>query len=564
MSPSKDDKVVPMRTPSGRPSSRRRSSSSGGPPGASSPAPRELPSPKVPMAVARAMVKDRYLHPVGQRLLRHWRGGFLHWVGSHWVELEVKAVRADAYRFTEHAVYVEVDKNGVSTTKPWAPNRYKIADLLDATAAVCHLPEGLQPPTWMEEVRGMAPAHELVSVGNGLLHIRTRQLHPHDPRFFNQVAVPFDYDATVGEPNLWLEFLDELWPDDADSVAALQEFFGYVISGRTDLHKILLLIGPTRAGKGVIARVLKQLLGPANVTGPTLAAMGTNFGLQDLVGKPLAVISDARLGGTNVHQVVERLLSVSGEDTLTIDRKYKDPWTGQLPTRFLVISNELPRFGDASGAIANRFVVLHLTNSFLGRENPNLTKALLNELPGILNWSLDGLQRLHDEGRFTEPESSRDAILALQDLVSPVAAFVRDRCQVGPTHEMPVDDLYGAWKSWAEDNGQRVTTAQTFGRDLRAVVPALSMTRPRENGARLRLYRGISLMAPADNDSDRGPSRTTRPVGGGPRTNPLSGQVADDDLTATCDVCGASVIPSPVAVEKGWATRCPACSGSAS
>ena len=64
----------------------------------------------------------------------------------------------------------------------------------------------------------------------------------------------------------------------------------------------------------------------------------------------LAIISDARLGGGNVHQVVERLLSVSGEDMLTIDWKYLEPWTSTLRTRFLVISNELPRFGDASGA----------------------------------------------------------------------------------------------------------------------------------------------------------------------------------------------------------------------
>ena len=144
-----------------------------------------------------------------------------------------------------------------------------------------------------------------------------------------------------------------LWPDDPDSIAALQEFFGYVISGRTDLHKILLLVGPTRAGKGVIARILKSLVGRGNYAGPTLASLGTNFGLSPLIGKPLAIVSDARLGGANVHQVVERLLSISGEDMLTVDRKYREPWTGTLPTRFLVISNELPRFGDASGAIAN-------------------------------------------------------------------------------------------------------------------------------------------------------------------------------------------------------------------
>src|SRR5439155_9381078 len=143
----------------------------------------------------------------------------------------------------------------------------------------------------------------------GLLHVQTRVLHPHDPRLFNTVAVPFAYDAAAGEPTRWLHFLGELWPGDPECIAALQEFFGYVISGRTDLHKILLLVGPTRAGKGVIARILKALVGRGNYAGPTLASLGTNFGLSPLIGKPLAIVSDARLGGANVHQVVERLLS---------------------------------------------------------------------------------------------------------------------------------------------------------------------------------------------------------------------------------------------------------------
>src|SRR5262249_38271078 len=152
-----------------------------------------------------------------------------------------------------------------------------------------------------------------------------------------------------------------------------------------------------------------------------------------LIGKPLAIVSDARLSNkTDASKVVERLLSVSGEDMLTIDRKYREGWTGTLMTRLVVISNELPRFGDASRAIANRVVVLVLKTSWLGNENTGLTQQLLPELPGILNWALQGLERVRTQGRFTEPASSRDAIVALQDLVSPVSAFVRDCCEQGP------------------------------------------------------------------------------------------------------------------------------------
>ena len=41
---------------------------------------------------------------------------------------------------------------------------------------------------------------------------------------------------------------------------------------------------------------------------------------------------------------------------LTIDRKYEEPWSGRLPTRIMVLTNELPRSTDASGAISSRFI----------------------------------------------------------------------------------------------------------------------------------------------------------------------------------------------------------------
>jgi len=71
------------------------------------------------------------------------------------------------------------------------------------------------------------------------------------------------------------------------------------------------MVGPTRGGKGVIARILGALIGKRNVCGPTLNSLGGEFGLAPLLGKSLAVISDARSsGGRNSSLVVERLLSV--------------------------------------------------------------------------------------------------------------------------------------------------------------------------------------------------------------------------------------------------------------
>ena len=179
--------------------------------------------------------------------------------------------------------------------------------------------------------------------------------------------------------------------------------------------------------------MLTGLLGRHNVAAPTLAGLATNFGLSPLIDKPLALISDARLSGrTDSSVVVERLLSISGEDAITVDRKYREPWTGRLPARFVILTNELPRLSDSSGALASRFVALVLTRSFYGHENPLLTDELLAEAPGIFNWALDGLDRLTERGYFVVPTSARESIDALADLASPAAAPLSIAVHRGP------------------------------------------------------------------------------------------------------------------------------------
>jgi putative DNA primase/helicase len=364
--------------------------------------------------------------------------------------------------------------------------------VIDALKAAVLL-EGGEAPMWTDR-RIHPPAHDTISMANGLLHVPTRTLHPHTPRYFTHHALPFAFEPDAPEPTRWLAFLEQLWSDDPSSIRALQEAFGYILGWDTRLQKIFLLVGPRRGGKGTIGRVLTGLLGPHNVAAPTMAGLGQNFGLQPLISKPLALISDARLSGRADRQVVvERLLSISGEDSLTIDRKYKEPWTGRLPTRFMILTNELPRLSDSSGALASRFIIFVLTRSFLGREDPNLTDELLAEAPGIFNWALEGLDRLQGRGRFVAPDSGQEAIQQLEDLSSPVTAFVREECEVGADHEVPVDDLWNAWKIWCDTENRHPGTKAVFGRNLNAAFPMIHKARPREEGGRISLYTGIGL-----------------------------------------------------------------------
>ncbi|MEU9346379.1 phage/plasmid primase, P4 family [Streptomyces sp. NPDC048278] len=453
----------------------------------------QLPPPSNPLAVARRLLPD-WQTKDGHLVCRRWRGSWMRWTGTCWRELDEAQMRAAMYTRLEHAAYLAPAKDGKPEQRDWAPTKQKIGNLLDALGAITLLPTDTDAPAWLDTDDATAKDWgPIVACDNGLLRIRDRALLPHGPHFFNLVSVPFAYDPTATAPN-WERFLAQIWPDAPDAIAAVQEWFGYVLSGRTDQQKILLMVGPSRSGKGTIARVLKELVGKENLAGPTLAGLGTNFGLATLIGKPLAVISDARLSGNDNSQVVERLLTISGEDTIDIDRKYREAWTGRLPTRLMLLSNELPHFGDSSGVIARRFVVLSMTVSWLGKEDTTLTDKLAAEMPGILNWALEGLARLEATGRITEPKSSREAITTMQDTSSPTSAFIRERCTTGPTCSVPVDALWNVWREWAEDNGVRPGTKQVFGRNLLSVVPQLSRSRPRdEYGRQVVTYTGITL-----------------------------------------------------------------------
>jgi putative DNA primase/helicase len=470
----------------------------------------EVAPPGDPMAVARQFLEERFPDANGLPLLVHHRGGFYAWTGTCWPEAEERRIKADLYRWLERASYWKPGKDGPELV-PFEPTKYKVANVLEALQAVAHLDAALTAPAWLDG-RDEPPAVGVVALANGLLDLRTRELHRHTPAFYSPHALPFVYDPRAPKPKRWLRFLRELWPDDAESVRTLGEIFGYVLSGDTRQQKLFLVVGPKRSGKGTIGRVLTGLLGAHNTAGPTLSAMTTNFGLSPLVGRPLAIISDARLGTRADSLVaVERLLSISGEDTLTIDRKYREPWTGRLPTRFLICTNELPRLADASGALASRFVLLVLSKSFYGREDPKLTDTLLQEAPGIFNWALEALAKLVTRGYFVQPASAREALRHLEDLSSPVGAFVRDVCVTSPAFEVDKNVLFAKWKTWCEEEGRsRAGTKAVFVRDLRAAVPGLTPVRPREGDRRRRMLQGIDLAEEHPDLDEHEPARASQ------------------------------------------------------
>lgn len=436
-----------------------------------------------PVPTARAFLAEKYTRG-GELTLRHWQDEFLGWDGIRYRALGSADVRAELYKLYERH-HVEL------------PGRGPVDNALDALKALTNVSMSQGMPCWLTALPP-APADELIAVRNGLLHLKTRELLPHDPRFFSQGAVSVDYDRQAPKPVHWLKFLDDAFPDDQESIDCLQQWFGYLLTQDTSQQKALICVGPKRCGKGTIARVLRALLGDHNFAGPTLGQLSRQFGLQGLIGKSLAVISDARVSGAaDLQAISETLLRITGEDAISVERKGIADWVGRLPTRFVLMTNILPGIVDAGGAIASRFIVLRFTRSFFGQEDLRLTDKLLDELPGILNWALHGLAQLEQAGAFLQPASGRDAVDELIRRTTPILGFISDVLESAPDAWVLKDQLYACYRHWCEEEGQRFVASKTaFFTELYANGDGrIKAFAPRKDGRPQKAVAGVRFSA---------------------------------------------------------------------
>ncbi len=449
--------------------------------------------PRDPMATARVIVGSERPNLTHQHDVWHdYEAGL-----GCFAEVENNTIDSQIYKFTEQAI-IGFKDNG--DPEPFKPNKPIVSNILATMKAVCHLPRGDGDMRyWKNGGEDRPPASECIAFPNGILHLPSRDFMEPTPDFFTLNAMGFDYDPDADAMPEWDKFLESLFGDDperAPKIKLLREFIGYLISGDTDFQKIFLFVGPPRSGKGVLVRVITALLGAHNVASSNLNQLGENFGLQKLIFKLLAVFPDARIDArSNLAVAVERLLSISGEDEQSVPRKFKEDFLGRLLVRILIVSNEVPRFPESSGALAKRYIALALVRSFYGREDHDLANRLLCELPAIFNWAIKGYAELRMRGRFDLPPSAEAVIEDAEVQNEPIKAFLRDHCEVGLDKHVPKSELYTEYQSFCEANGIRwPSTLPEFARKLMAAEPSIKATRPRLNGGREHCFDGVCLI----------------------------------------------------------------------
>ncbi len=242
---------------------------------------------------------------------------------------------------------------------------------------------------------------------------------------------------------------------------------GYTLMAHCQHERLIILVGIGANGKSVLLRVLEALCGADNVAGVQPSQFDRSFQRAHLHGKLANIVTEVKQGEIIDDASLKGI--VSGEST-TVEQKFKDPFVLRPFSTCWFGTNHLPHTRDFSDALFRRALIIQFNNVFkseLGNCDPMLKDKLLDELPGILNMTLNAYSKALKDG-FTLPASCISAREDWRLNVDQVAQFVQDECKINPVGKVRAQDLFNAYKNWAHINGIcKLLTMKSFRERLK-------------------------------------------------------------------------------------------------
>ena len=323
--------------------------------------------------------------------------------------------------------------------------------------------------------------------GNGTLHIPTRTLTDHDPALYATSGVGFHYDPNATAPH-WSYFLDSILSEPTREF--LQEFAGYALTTDTSHETAVWLYGPPGGGKSTFLSGLQTMLESRAGLLSLADIERSRFALANLPGKTLVVATEqpeTYIASTDVLDAI-----ISGE-LVTFERKFKDPVTIAPRCKIAWAMNDLPRINNPNNGIFRRVKVVEFPAIPTDDQMPELKEELKKEGAGILNWALEGLDRLRRRGRFAIPAEVIGATENFKQTNDIPAAFVTDCCLTGYDSDgnpftVQSAHLYNRYRQWCIDNGHKPQSSTSLAQDWKR----LKFERYRAAGR--TFWRGIGLM----------------------------------------------------------------------
>lgn len=307
----------------------------------------------------------------------------------------------------------------------------------------------------------------LLNVGNGTLELRTGKLRPHARAdlISNLVDIAFD---PAAEPELWDAFLWRVLDHDDELYAYLRRFVGYLLIGDTSEQSLHFLLGSGANGKSVFCEVLMRLMGDyAMAASPDMIMLKRHASIPNDV---------ARLRGVRVATMNEtsqgarfdeaKLKDLTGGDTLTARFLHHEFFDFPPTHRIVIRGNHKPAITGTDEGIWRRLRMVPFAVEIPADEQDhNLLRKLEGELPGILNWALQGCREWQQSG-LKPPAVVTAAVNEYRAESDTLGRFLAECCEVRKLAQVKSSVLFKRYQEFCEAAGERWTSAKDFPAEM--------------------------------------------------------------------------------------------------
>jgi putative DNA primase/helicase len=386
-------------------------------------------------------------------------GGLIHtWTGSHWSVTSDDIACKQAYRWIATSeprdATAENAKKAVNSAKLWLPDVAKeSADIV------------------------IPCMNGYVQVKNGKVALTSP-----DKSLGLKHSLICEFQPDFGPATQFEKFLEMILPDPAVR-SRVQEYIGYTLTSDARYQKAQLWLGSGANGKGVLANIVQKL--HENTAAIRLDALD-GFSLSVLIGASLIYVDE--VPKTRINE--QMLKSLIAGEKIQIDRKYETPLSTHIRGKWLVLGNHLPAITDHSIGFWRRWDIVPFNVTIKESERDPLlaNRIIRTEMPGVLNWALEGLLRLQKRGAFevTLPVAMQNILSdAKRESNSVQAWFEENDIVASHSLQSTKDEIYENYREWCSRNGMASMASPRFWQTIRGIV-SLDEVRRREGSQQVR------------------------------------------------------------------------------
>jgi putative DNA primase/helicase len=308
----------------------------------------------------------------------------------------------------------------------------------------------------------------LLGVANGVVNLRTGGLidNSKESMITKRGGTSFNPNSECPQ---WLTFVDEITDHNKELANYLKKIVGYSLTGETKEQLFFFLHGGGANGKSVFVNVIQDMLSDYSMQTPVSTIMTRGKGS---INNDIARLRGARFVNTTETEEGSRFNEsevklITGGDIISARFLHQEYFEYRPQFTLWISGNHKPVPGDGY-SIWRRLILIPFNVRFSeDKQDKNLTSKLRNELPGILNWAIEGCLQWQNEG-LTTPKVILDATKEYQTEMDRINSWMEDSCTNDASNNCSTkaSDLYQSYKTWADNNGEWRMNQRILGTKL--------------------------------------------------------------------------------------------------